>query len=51
MFLEDCRLRRLDPITMMANVIATNGKVPEELNRNVSREDKVSSPESETESA
>lgn len=51
MFLEDCRLRRLDPITMMAYVIATNGKVPEELNRNVSREDKVSSPESETESA
>lgn len=35
MFLEDCRLRHLDPIKMMAYVIATEGKVPEELNRNV----------------
>lgn len=31
MFIEDCRLRNLDPIKMMAYVIKTNGKVPEEL--------------------
>lgn len=43
MFIEDCRLRNLDPIKMMAYIIRTNGTVPEEFNSNVPQQNVTAS--------